>query len=251
MFDNSIDLIIWGHEHDCRIEPEPVAGRRYYISQPGSTVATSLAEGEAITKCVFLSCILFPLYNPKIYLITRRRHVALLEIQGKAFQINPIALRSVRPFKIDSLVLSQVVEEEDININDRMAINGMLKRKINEMVADAVKEYKERMGEDLNLKERILPIIRLRVSLLLIDHVSHTDATKVDTTGIPDMTNPQRLGLEFQGKIANPRDVLQFIRPKAKNAKNFITEPELEIDKLELGPKEKVDLSLFYIPNLC
>lgn len=50
MFDNSIDLIVWGHEHDCRIEPEPVAGRRYYISQPGSTVATSLAEGESLTK---------------------------------------------------------------------------------------------------------------------------------------------------------------------------------------------------------
>lgn len=54
------------------------------------------------------------------------------------------------------------------------------------------------------------------------------------------MTNPQRLGLEFQGKIANPRDVLQFTRAKARNAKNAITEPELEIDNLNLGPKEKV-----------
>jgi double-strand break repair protein MRE11 len=52
MFDNAIDLIIWGHEHDCRIEPEPVAGKRYFISQPGSTVATSLADGESITKYV-------------------------------------------------------------------------------------------------------------------------------------------------------------------------------------------------------
>lgn len=62
---------------------------------------------------------------------------------------------------------------------------------------------------------------------------------QVDTTGIPDMTNPQRLGLEFQGKIANPRDVLQFIRPKTRGAKNAIAEPELEIDNLDLGPKEK------------
>jgi double-strand break repair protein MRE11 len=53
------------------------------------------------------------------------------------------------------------------------------------------------------------------------------------------MANPQRLGLEFQGKIANPRDVLQFIRPKTRNAKNAIAEPELEIDNLDLGPKEK------------
>jgi len=51
MFDDSIDLVVWGHEHDCRITPEPVAGKKYYISQPGSSVATSLADGEAIEKC--------------------------------------------------------------------------------------------------------------------------------------------------------------------------------------------------------
>jgi double-strand break repair protein MRE11 len=58
MFDDSIDLIIWGHEHDCRIEPEPVAGKRYFISQPGSTVATSLADGESITKYVLFRLII-------------------------------------------------------------------------------------------------------------------------------------------------------------------------------------------------
>jgi double-strand break repair protein MRE11 len=52
MFDDSIDLIMWGHEHDCRIIPEPVAGKRYYVTQPGSSVATSLADGEALEKSV-------------------------------------------------------------------------------------------------------------------------------------------------------------------------------------------------------
>lgn len=50
LFDDSINLVVWGHEHDCRIRPEPVAGKQYYISQPGSSVATSLAEGEALDK---------------------------------------------------------------------------------------------------------------------------------------------------------------------------------------------------------
>lgn len=50
MFDDSIDLVVWGHEHDCRIVPEPVAGKHYYITQPGSSVATSLADGEALEK---------------------------------------------------------------------------------------------------------------------------------------------------------------------------------------------------------
>ena len=50
MFDDSIDLVVWGHEHDCRIVPEPVAGKHYYITQPGSSVATSLADGESLEK---------------------------------------------------------------------------------------------------------------------------------------------------------------------------------------------------------
>lgn len=50
MFDDSVDLVVWGHEHDCRIVPEPVAGKKYYITQPGSSIATSLADGEAMEK---------------------------------------------------------------------------------------------------------------------------------------------------------------------------------------------------------
>lgn len=50
MFDDSINLVVWGHEHDCRIDPEPVAGKGYVITQPGSSVATSLAEGESLQK---------------------------------------------------------------------------------------------------------------------------------------------------------------------------------------------------------
>lgn len=30
-----LDFVLWGHEHDCRVHPEEVAGKRYYISQPG------------------------------------------------------------------------------------------------------------------------------------------------------------------------------------------------------------------------
>jgi len=50
MFDDSIKLVVWGHEHDCRIWPESVEGKPYYITQPGSSVATSLAPGEALPK---------------------------------------------------------------------------------------------------------------------------------------------------------------------------------------------------------
>jgi double-strand break repair protein MRE11 len=56
MFDDSIKLVIWGHEHDCRITPEKVSEKPYYITQPGSSVATSLAYGESIQKCVLSTC---------------------------------------------------------------------------------------------------------------------------------------------------------------------------------------------------
>jgi double-strand break repair protein MRE11 len=150
---------------------------------------------------------------------------------------------------MDTIYLANIADEEDINVNDRMAINAVLKKKINEMIVEAKNDYLERVGEEGSKATPMLPLIRLRVSTSCVFTVTQDFVcmvltrfrlfAQVDTTGIPDMTNPQRLGLEFQGKIANPRDVLQFIRPKTRSAKNAIAEPELEIDNLDLGPKEK------------
>lgn len=50
MFDDSIHLVVWGHEHENRIVPEQISGKNYHISQPGSSVATSLCPGEAAEK---------------------------------------------------------------------------------------------------------------------------------------------------------------------------------------------------------
>lgn len=53
-FGDEVNLVVWGHEHDCisQARPVPVTNRPYYISQPGSSIATSLAKGEAIPKYV-------------------------------------------------------------------------------------------------------------------------------------------------------------------------------------------------------
>ena len=122
MFDDSIDLVVWGHEHDCRIIPEPVAGKRYYITQPGSSVATSLADGESIEKCVrsqSSTCLRLTAYN---------RHVALLKIQGKEFELTPIPLRSVRPFVIDDVNLMDASEEDGFDLSDKLAVSQFLKK---------------------------------------------------------------------------------------------------------------------------
>jgi double-strand break repair protein MRE11 len=57
------------------------------------------------------------------------------------------------------------------------------------------------------------------------------------------MSNPIRFGQEFQGRIANPRDVLVFHRSKkaaARSSKVAVGEPELSIDDPGLSASEKL-----------
>ncbi|KAJ7639804.1 Metallo-dependent phosphatase-like protein [Mycena polygramma] len=210
LFDDSVDLVIWGHEHDCRIVPEPVAGKQYYISQPGSSVATSLADGEALEK-----------------------HVALLQIQGKEFEMTPIPLRTVRPFVIESVVLSEIAEEEGLNLGDQMEITKFLKNKVNALIDQANVQWEERNARAVEDGEEPLPAMLPLVRL------------KVDTTGVSEMSNPIRFGQEFQGHLANPRDVLVFHRAKksaARGGKVTAEEPEFEDDPADadLTSEEKL-----------
>ncbi|KAI6115328.1 Metallo-dependent phosphatase-like protein [Pisolithus croceorrhizus] len=207
MFDDSVDLVVWGHEHDCRIVPEPVAGKPYYITQPGSSIATSLADGESIEK-----------------------HVALLQIQGKEFEMKPIPLRTVRPFVLEDVVLSEAAEEEGFELNDQIAVSKFLKSRVNALIDQANKLWDDRNARATEDGDEplphMLPLVRL----------------KVDTTGVSEMSNPIRFGQEFQGRIANPRDVLVFHRAKrtTRSSKVTIDQPELSIDDPELSITEKL-----------
>jgi double-strand break repair protein MRE11 len=156
MFDDCIDLVVWGHEHDCRILPEPVTDKSYFITQPGSTVATSLADGESLTKCATLS--LFIMRLTLVY-----RHCALLEVQGKNFEITPVVLRTVRPFKLAEVILTQVAEEEGLDLTDKIEINKYLKKRINELILQADEEFAERNADAEDPPASMLPLIRLKV----------------------------------------------------------------------------------------
>ena len=66
---------------------------------------------------------------------------------------------------------------------------------------------------------------------------------KVDTTGVSQTSNPVRFGQDFQGRIANPREVLVFHRSRktaGKSAKVVIDQPELSIDDPDLTVSEKL-----------
>ena len=47
-----LDLVVWGHEHECLVEPTEYGD--FVVSQPGSSVVTSLIEGEAKQKQVMI-----------------------------------------------------------------------------------------------------------------------------------------------------------------------------------------------------
>ncbi|KZO91030.1 DNA repair exonuclease [Calocera viscosa TUFC12733] len=194
MFDERVDLVVWGHEHDCRIIPEPVAGKPYLITQPGSSVATSLAEGESLTK-----------------------YVALVEILDGKFELTPLELRTVRPFVMETVALLDDLKEQGIEVDDQAGINKFLKKRAVALITRANREREEKNRRAVERGEQpleaMLPLVRLRV----------------DTTGVPGMSNPIRFGQEFTGKVANPKDMLVFNRQKQAAAKKTVAEaPDLD-----------------------
>lgn len=130
-----LDLVIWGHEHDCRIEPEENSIRKFFVSQPGSSVATSLAEGESIDK-----------------------HVGLLVIRGDKFVLKPIKLESIRPFIFESISLSEYDDQLELYEGDTSAkVQSFAAAKIEEMMRKAEEKYTGKLDQP---KE---PLIRLRL----------------------------------------------------------------------------------------
>jgi len=178
MLPNFLNLVIWGHEHECRILPELI-GPRCYVCQPGSSVATSLCEGEAVKK-----------------------HVAILRIYKKQFQIEPIALKTVRPFVFDSLVLA------DCTID---FTTEKPSEEVQKYVTEHLETMIERAAEQISgdpLQPQV-PLTRLRVE--------YTDENQ--------MFNAVRFGLQYTARVANPSDIVLFrkqrITDKVKTDSKF------------------------------
>ncbi|XP_053665023.1 double-strand break repair protein MRE11 [Anopheles marshallii] len=136
-----LDLVIWGHEHDCRIEPEENSAKNFHVSQPGSTVATSLSEGEAIPKCC-----------------------GLLSIHKQMFRMDSIPLKSVRPFVFESVDLATVQEELALN-------EGDVQQKVQDFAAERIEAMIERAKTQLTgfPRQPTLPLIRLRLVLTEVE----------------------------------------------------------------------------------
>lgn len=197
---SSLDLVIWGHEHECDIEPHLNPEMNFRVMQPGSSVATSLIAGEAIPK-----------------------QVTILTITGREFRSAPIRLRTVRPFVYKDIVLSQ--EKEAIKIaqkdNHRHKLSSWLQNLVEELISDAQQQWQEAQNEDnpeSSQQDCPLPLVRLRVETSPVN-----GGTKFE------VENPQRFSNRFKGRIANSHDVVQFhVKKKAAAARRAAASEELK-----------------------
>ncbi|KAI9316113.1 Metallo-dependent phosphatase-like protein [Dichotomocladium elegans] len=171
-----MDLVVWGHEHDCRIDPEYCSTAD--ICQPGSSVATSLSEGEAIQK-----------------------HVGLLEITGRDYTLKKIRLNSVRPFEWTTVQLASVPNLSP----EPKQVELYLISVIEDLIDRAKSSWESRSQQQSPIgtrREMPLPLIRVRV----------------DYTGDFEAFNVVVFGKKFLNKVANPKDILKFHRVIARSA---------------------------------
>ncbi|KAJ2780578.1 meiotic recombination [Coemansia javaensis] len=176
-----LDLVVWGHEHQCMVEPEYNHQTTFYVSQPGSSVATALSSGEAVAK-----------------------HAAVLRINRRNFRLEKVRLKNVRPFVIEDVVLSAVATLSAQSSEGE--IIEYLRQRVEAMIARAQREYQAQLEEGHPQVKAALgpspkPLVRVRV----------------EYSGGFESFHPQRFGLLFADRVANPRDIVYFYR-KARGA---------------------------------
>ncbi|KAL2265118.1 hypothetical protein VTJ83DRAFT_6218 [Remersonia thermophila] len=182
MLPDFLDLVIWGHEHECLIDPQRNPETGFHVMQPGSSVATSLVPGEAVTK-----------------------HVAILSITGKTFEVEKIPLKTVRPFVTREITLANDKRFKGLEKkqDNRQDITKRLMLIVEEMIEEANAKWRSLHGDEIDEDEgQPLPLIRLKVEY------TAPEGTKYE------VENPQRFSNRFAGKVANQNDVVYFYRKK-------------------------------------
>ncbi|KIW12841.1 DNA repair protein (mre11) [Exophiala spinifera] len=185
-----LDLVIWGHEHECLIDPRENHEMNFQVMQPGSSIATSLIPGEAVPK-----------------------HVAILSITGREMKSEPIRLTTVRPFVYKDLTLK--TDKEAVKIakskeDHRIQLTQYLIKVVDGLIAQAKQEWQDAQSEREvypdEEEECPLPLIRLRL-----------ETSSADGIGKFQIENAARFSHRFIDKVANTQDVVSF-HVKKKNA---------------------------------
>ncbi|EQL01038.1 DNA repair protein rad32 [Ophiocordyceps sinensis CO18] len=197
-----LDLVVWGHEHECVIDPTQNAETGFHVMQPGSSVATSLVPGEAVQK-----------------------HVAILSVTGKDFSVDKIPLKTVRPFVTRELVLAQDKRFKglDKKKENRQDVTRRLMEVVEDMIQEANAEWETIQTDHEALEEPPLPLVRLKVEY------------SAPEGGQFECENPQRFSNRFVGKVANINDVVYFYRKKSSQRKATAATPEDALEAMTDG----------------
>ena len=129
-------LVVWGHEHEAIPEPDYSAEMGFYIYQPGSSVVTSLCEGESKPKQVGLLEVFYD-----------------VESKENKFQITPVPLKTTRQFVFETIDLDDKLPGKQTPDS----IREYLEEKVASMIQEA------RMNHSGHDEQPELPLIRLRV----------------------------------------------------------------------------------------
>ncbi|XP_072524709.1 double-strand break repair protein MRE11 [Salminus brasiliensis] len=192
--DDFLDLVVWGHEHECKITPARNEQQLFYVTQPGSSVVTSLSPGEAVKK-----------------------HIGLLRVKGRKMNLQKIPLQTVRQFLIEDVTLADhtdLFSPEQPNVTQK--VQAFCLQKVEEMLEEA---ERERLG---NSRTPEKPLIRLRV----------------DYSGGFESFNTMRFSQKFVDRVANPKDILHFIRHK--ETKDNVKEEAIDFGMLLSRPSADI-----------
>ena len=189
-----MDLVVWGHEHECLIEPRQNPETGFHVMQPGSSVATSLVAGEAVPK-----------------------HVSVVTVTGREFTTESIRLKTVRPFLYKEIALAEdpITKKLARRENNRAEVTRRLEAVVTDLIKQAKQDWVALQGESEEEVDVPLPLIRLRVDYSTPDGGSF------------DCENPQRFSNRFQSKVANVNDVVQFHRKKTAASRRPVAGIEL------------------------
>lgn len=132
---SQFDLILWGHEHGCRIDPEP-SKNGFHVIQPGSSVVVGYRPEESGDK-----------------------KIAILDITKKKYTLTPITLKCRRPFIYERVHISDLLDDE-IDKRDIKEITRILEKKIEYLIEKANLNLPPQQVLD-KFPELSLPIIRL------------------------------------------------------------------------------------------
>lgn len=180
---------------ECRPHLQESLVGTFRIFQPGSSIATSLVDGESAS-------------TPK--------HFGQIEIRNdKKFRLIAKPYTQIRPFLYRELSLQDV---EDLNVADPK-IDDKIKSYLNTVVQEILLEAKKYIDD---VKSSSNPDLKYRLkepSNILV-------RIRVDPAGYATI-NQQRFGSQFVGKVANPGDMIVYSRKRRETNQMTVNEEEL------------------------